>query len=68
MSQLFLNIFLYYIFIKSKKRDSYKLFISVHEIMSRKENFNQVLRAEITKLAAQINPGSKGRSRNEKGV
>lgn len=54
--------------LKSKKRDSYKLFISVHEIISRKDHLDPVLRAEITKLAAQINPGSKGRSRNEKGV
>ena len=40
------------LFLKRENRlkgDSYKLFISVHEIMSRKDHIDEVQRAEITK-------------------
>lgn len=48
----------------SKKRDSFKLFLELHERFTRKDHLDPVQRLEITKIAAEINPLSKGRSRD----
>lgn len=48
----------------SKKRNSYKLFLELHERFTRKDHLDPVQRLEIKQIAAQINPLSKGRFRN----